>query len=743
MTEPNPIVDHDWDNVLNRPPLQNLKKAGVYRSKVVETNDPLNMNRLRVVIPELHDDDMPAQYAPWACPAPVIGGRGAFYFVAATIGDWVWIGFEKGDPHAPVYFGFANPTRRGDYSIQQIHIETQPVLNKDGQRNQKRKNDYDPAYLPKDGRPMKTGWVDTYGNSDMSSAVGYFPVEHAGAPAPADLGTRAATSITQRKSPPQVNNPDLKYMLRMTKYGHMQLMSDQGYYWYKDPNNSDSEFGEFSGNRDDDYKYEAKRWLKIQRLISEDDPTSKDRRRQLFITRYGHMFDMRDVGWGQVGPVASKSREGEYGPPRYVSDEEIRDQRFIRLRTKGGMYMIFGDRGFHPNEDKYVKRKLYDDLKLQDQQLEKHWGGDKDARFMGFMTRYGWKFVLDDRGSDAREADKKDRPRGQGILMKGRRRPGTGTEEDTSALGRQCGFFFQIMERDKMNSMMMGSPMGNTMELNDKYQYTMIAATLGRKWSSKWRGFKAHEYNNKPMMVRNPEKKAHHLKLDHANEYIRLKTRGGRGPNPIGAVVEKGVGKRELQQGFEARDGKEGDGPWVEIVDAQHRGIWMSKAQNLLIIRGKKRKKTYIWLNDSDREVVIFNAEQSGKTKIYSKGDIEIKSEKNITLHAGAALNLRGKRINLHAEAGAKMTMTGNFFLNAKVNAESFRGFHIGCFPGPGAGNPSVGGTSDVDPLKIPTLPDKIEPSDRGQTYNGPFEGIDQAELNPKIDTTNQSNRWW
>lgn len=731
------LINHDWDNVLNRPSLQNLKKTGLYRAKVVETNDPLNMNRLRVLIPEIHDSDIPPEYVPWACPAASIGGRGAFYFVAATIGDWVWICFEKDDPNTPVYIGFANPTRRGEYSIQQIHTPTLPVLDKNGKRDRKRKDDYDIRYLPKDGRPMKTGYVDTYGNSDISSAVGYFPVEHAKKPAPTNLGVRDSTSISNTQKAPVINNPDLKYMLRMTKYGHMQLMSDQGYHWHKDPNSPGSELGEFSGDRDEDYKYEAKRWLSIQRLISEDDPTSKDRRRQMMVTRYGHIFDMRDVGWGQLGPIASKSRDGEYGPPRYVSDEKIRDQRFIRLRSKGGMYFIIGDKGFHPNEDKFVKRLLYDDLKFQDKQLEESWGGNKDARFMGFMSRYGWKFILDDRGSDARNADKKDRPRGQGILMKGRRRPGTGTEDSTSALGKQRGFFMQIVERDALNHMMMGSPMGHSIEMSDKYQYLMMSSTMGRKWSRQWKGFKEHEYNTRPMMARNAEKKSHHLKLDHSNEYVRLKTRGGRGPNPINGV-ERGVTKREQQQGLEARDGSNGDGPWVEIVDAQSRGMWMSKQQQLLIIRGKKRKKTYLWINDNTRELVIFNGERNGKIKIYTAGNIEIKSGKNITLESGGSLNLKGRTVNITSDRGAKMTLSANVFSNAKINADQFNGHILGVMPGPGAGNSSTGGVVAVEPIDIPTKPNKIEPSDRGKTYNGPFVGIEPSELNPKIDNSTQ-----
>lgn len=725
----NKIVDYDWENVFNVNPVKNLKKTGLYRAKVVETNDPLNINRVRIIVPDLHDYDLNPSFCPWACAAPMIGGRGSFYFVAPTIGDWVWVKFEKNDPHAPVYLGFANPTRRGHYAIPQIHTPTTPILNEDGKVVQREKA-YDNKYLPKDGRPMKTGWVDTYGNMDFSSAVGYFPVEHNIKPAPTDLGKVDNDNILSRFTAPKVNDPDLKYMLRMTKYGHIFLMSDQGYYWQKQTNNSPgskSEIGEFVGDQDQDYKYEAKRWLAIQRLLSEDDPTSKDRRRMLQMTRYGHIFDMRDVGWGQLGPVPSKSRNGEYGPPTFISSEKKRDQRFIRLRTKGGMYFIMGDRGFHPNEDKNVKRLLYDDLKKQDEDLENYWGGTKDARFIGFMTRYGYKFILDDRGSDNKDATNKELPRGMGILLKGRRSPGTYGKEK---VGPSRGFFFQVLERDDMNSLMMGSPLGHCLEMSDKYQYTMLATTMGRKWSSKWKGFKEHEYNIKPMMSRNPEKSSHHLKLDHYNEYIRLKTRGGRGVAPV-LGVDVGVKKRELQQGFEARDGADGDGPWVELVDSQSRGIWCSKTEGLLILRGKKRKKLYTWMSDKAKEIVIYNGESGGKTKIYCKGSIELVSGGDISIEANRFVNIKARQIRMQSE-GAKFTIARNISTDTRINAVQFNGFLPGAMPGPGAQVSRPGG-STVENLERPKIPEKIEPSDRGQTYNGPFIGMNGDKINPEI----------
>ena len=725
----NAIVNHAWDNVLNSQPMESLKKSGLYRAKVIETNDPLNINRVRVIIPDFHDYDLDPSLCPWASATPMIGGRGAFYFIAPTIGDWVWIRFEKDDPHVPVYIGFANPTRRGHYAIPQIHTPTSPILDIDG-KIVKRDKAYDNKYLPKDGRPMKTGYVDTYGNMDISSAVGYFPIEHKVKPAPTDLGSIEANALT-KSSPPVVNDPDLKYMLRMTKYGHIFLMSDQGYYWQKPEDtgggNKSAQLGEFIGDQDKDYNYEAKRWLSIQRLLSEDDPKSKDRRRMLQMTRYGHVFDMRDVGWGQLGPIESKSRSGEYGPPRFISNEQKRDQRFIRLRTKGGMYFIMGDRGFHPDKDKYVKKLGYDDLKEQDQDLEKHWGGKKDARFIGFMTRYGWKFVLDDRGSDNKNADKMESPRGLGMLLKGRRSPGT---FGNNKPGQPSGYFFQIMEKDEMNSLMMGSPMGHAFEMNDKYQYMMLASTMGRKWSAKWEGFKRHEYVSRPLMEKDPEKSSHHLKIDHQNEYIRFKTRGGRGSSPIqGSPV--GVSKRDVQQGFEARDGSNGDGPWTELVDSEHRGIWLSKKGNLLILRGKKRKKIYTWFDDKAKEIVIYNGEPGSKIRIYSRGSIDLIAGQDVNIEANRHINMKAKQFKVNT-GGAKLFMANNIQTDAKINAYQFNGLLPGAMPGPGAQVPRPGGVN-VEPLKKPVIPSKIEPSDRGQTYNGPFKGIDKDQLDPEI----------
>jgi hypothetical protein len=64
------------------------------------------------------------------------------------------------------------------------------------------------------------------------------------------------------------------------------------------------------------------------------------------------------------------------------------------------------------------------------------------------------------------------------------------------------------------------------------------------------------------------------LKIDYENEYIRLKTRAGGGQGPDKPSNPTGVEQSELNQGLEARDGSNGDGPWLELVDCQNRGMW-------------------------------------------------------------------------------------------------------------------------------------------------------------------------
>lgn len=47
---------------------------GLYRALVVETNDPLNVYRVRFKCPDLHDFDLSPEDCPWAVPSNDLGG---------------------------------------------------------------------------------------------------------------------------------------------------------------------------------------------------------------------------------------------------------------------------------------------------------------------------------------------------------------------------------------------------------------------------------------------------------------------------------------------------------------------------------------------------------------------------------------------------------------------------------------------------------------------------------------------
>lgn len=691
---------------------------GYYRALVIETNDPLNMYRVRFKCPDLHDFDLEPNDCPWAVPCFDLGGKRAGRFVAPTIGDWVWITFERQHPYGPIWTGFADPTRRKFYTYPQVFQVTPLSVNDEG-RPADRPQDYDEDYLPKDGRPMGHGWQDRYGNLEVHSAVGFFPVEHKDPPPPPDHDAVSGSKFEQKQRPPEVNNPDRKYMARVTKYGNIFLMGDQGYHWQKE---DDSELGEFKGDAKEDEQFETKRWLFLQKLLNDGVPKSDakdgDQRKMIQMTRYGSRIEIRDVGWAQQGPIESKSRQGEFGPARILSKEKDNDYRWIKIRTKGGMLFQAYDKGFHPQDDIFIKRHLLEESGSKSEKEDKYWG-DRDARWMRMVTRYGIKFTLDDRGSHDKRARKLEVPRGVGCLIKGRRTPAAKKRE---ARGNSRGFQWEFNERDDANHTTWCTPMGQAIEMNDRYQYMMLTAALGKGWVPKWRHIKENEYLEKPTMLRNPERTTHHLKLDHDNEYIRFKTRANKGNRPEKPANPSGVGGDEIHQGIEARDGRNGDGPWTELVDCQHRGMWFSKKEGLSIWRARKKKQMYQWFDERGRKIVIYNNEAFGTIEIYADQQVNVITNGNINLRADKHIFMRaGRTIRMQA-AGTKFTMfNGNIQTNATFHGPKVNAFICGVFPGPGAGCPNPGGAV-VDRIQRPTTPTKREPTDRAKTYNKPFE---------------------
>ena len=686
------------------------------------------MGRIRFKCPELHDWDVEDEDCPWALPMHDMGGFRAGRFTSPVIDDIVWISFEKSHPYGPLWTGASDPTRRKMYTLPQVSNPSPTPVNETGEPDV-RPTDYNRQYLPKDGRPMFNGWVDRYGSMDISSSVGYFPSSHDKDPTPPDHDAVVEADFQQQSNRPEVNSPDNKYMARISKYGGMFVIGDQGYQWKKQ-----GDAGEFHGNPELDDEFETQRWLYIQRMLNENK-TSSDSRRISIMNRYGSRIEMRDTGWAQRGPIPSSSREGEYGPQSVLSNESQKDQRWLKLRTKGGFLIQAYDKGFHPQNDKYVKRNLLQEVGDLTENEEKHWGGNRDARWLRFVTRHGFKIVLDDRGSSETEADDRELPRGNGILMKGRRSPASRANEK---VGDPRGFLFEFNENDKANHSTWSSPLGQSAEINDRYQYMMLASSLGTGWVRKYRGLKENEFIRKPMMIRDPEKTSHHLKIDNENEYIRFKTRANAGPGPenppppLILANPSGVGDGELQQGFEARDGSNGDGPWVELVDCQSRGLWLSKKYKLGVWRAKSKKGMYNWMDDENNNIVVFNSEANGTINIYANAKVNIISDNTVGIQANEIHFKAQDSIKMQA-GNSKVTLSdGRLETDADYFGANLNAFVCGVFPGNGAGCPQPGG-QEVDDVPIPIPPEVLEPKDRGKTYNGPFEECPVEEVEHTI----------
>lgn len=665
------------------------KLPGIYRAVITDTNDPLNMGRVRIKVPELHDFDLATEECPWAVPNQALGGKSTVVQYTPTIGDWVWVTFEKQHAYAPVWIGFATPLKNEYYA---------PFLL--SQKPDYTDTTYNEEYFPKDGRPMVAGYQDRYGNIDISSSVGFYPIEHDLDPPAPDIDPYNKNILGNILIKPEVNNPDKKYITQVTKYGNILQLSDQGYYWKKE-----AEYGEFTGNFEQDKDYELKRTNYLLRLLNEDKPDTKqadgDQRRISLATRYGHKIECRDVGWAQPGPTASKSRPTEYGTEAYLSKEANNDYRWIKIRTKGGMLFQAYDKGFHPQNDTYIQRSHLDEVGPLTEREDIHWAG-KDARWIRLVTRHGYKIVLDDRGSDNSRSEELENPTGNGVLLKGRRSPSAHGQETN---GNPRGFYFEFNENIELNHTNWGTPAGQLIEQNDRYQYIMLSSGLGDDYAAEYKGIEENEFIGKPALTADPETNSHHLKIDLDNEYIRFKTRSKNGPGPKDPLVTSGVEIGDVNQGFEARDGQEGDGPWVEIVDSQNRGFWFSRSYQCGIWRSSSNNNMSICLDDTNKKIILQNNEQTGALEIYCTGQVNIISDDNINLQAVGSINMKASSVNIDS-GGLQATFGANFQTTGQILASNFQ--------------ISPGGSS-VGSIQKSQLPSRIFPSDRAKTYNGPY----------------------
>jgi hypothetical protein len=552
-------------------------------------------------MPEMHNKDLKPEECPWAIQDPAMGGKRAGSWVSMCKGDWVFVNFEKNHPYGPIWTGAADPTRRKMYTLESIFGKTQIAVNEKGEPADA-PDDFDEDYLPKDERPMSTGWKDRYGNLIFMGSVGFFPKEHAEKPAPTGTDPVTSGAFKASEKPPEKNKPDVKLMAMVSKYGNCMIMSDVGYNWEE----------EFKGDFDKDEDFEIARWKYLQKQITENEKEDTDERRIELRTRLGHKFELRDVGW-------KKARPGEYQGTD-LSEVEGKDEKiqaWIRWATKDGSYFRMWSKGADLEKNNFIKRLNKSDVGVKPFDDDKFGDGQGDTRGFFFCSPRQNIIAVDDAGADPKDPQNKERPFPNGFFAGGWRD------------GHFYGMEYNL--KDEFQRMLFYTSTGHGAEFNQKHDYVCITTKPPQTISRKFDGaYKRIPWSLKTFKGLNVEKYCHHLMMDLLNQYIRLKTPKG--------------------QGIEMRDGGAEDdcgGTWTEMRDADDRGMWLSKDNNFAIWRGKKKKK-YICINDDTDYIIIRNGLKN--VQIYAEKDIEmiangnikIKTAGNFDVSAGGAVNIRG-----------------------------------------------------------------------------------------------------
>jgi uncharacterized protein involved in type VI secretion and phage assembly len=77
------------------------KFYGKYRGTVLQNQDPQQIGRIQVIVPDV-SALLPTS---WAMPCVPIAGKQAGSYFVPQIGSGVWVEFEQGDPDYPIWVG--------------------------------------------------------------------------------------------------------------------------------------------------------------------------------------------------------------------------------------------------------------------------------------------------------------------------------------------------------------------------------------------------------------------------------------------------------------------------------------------------------------------------------------------------------------------------------------------------------------------------------------------------------------
>jgi len=628
------------------------KFKGLYRAQIVETNDPQNMRRVRIKIPEFHDFGLKPDECPWAIQMNWFGGQQCGSFSNYVIDDIVFVLLEKNHPYSPIIIGSADATRRARYPIDSVYYEPSTASLTELGDVDETPIDYEQQWIPKDKRPMSLGMKDRYGNCLLLNSVGFFPDEHKADPSNPGYDAVAKRDLEQGSSP-QKNKPDSKHIALYSKYGNFILFSDVGYNWQN----------EFDGKWDSDKEKERQRSKYYTKHFTEQEPEDRDQRRIEMRTRCGHFYEMRDVGWktarGDDPWVAGILNEGS---------KSGFDERWMKMRSKGSHLIQIMDSGFDEAGDNFYKKLNKDQFGGNVDSEEDFWQ-NQDARQIRMITRHGFKFVLDDRGSDPTKAEEDDVPHGNGLLIKGKRK----------VSGIKRGFGIEFNEKDDMNKLAMYTPRSQVFEMNDKYNYIILCTQTRRPISEEWQYKKDNEFARTPVREVNPEQDTCHLVLDDYNEYVRLKTPGQQGIEFRDGGKDPGFScdkSDDESSGGASNNGFQGTRhsaggnvckhkTWVTMEDYDKRGLFMTHDEKAIVIHSCECCDTNCnkpipamwlifdekgegsgagaWAKHTEPNTIIMQ-NLCNKIKIYAVDDIEFYTLKNFRIKAHENIEMRAMK---------------------------------------------------------------------------------------------------